>query len=218
MESILSCPIALVDGRFRGRAHIGPAEAEELARALAAAGDFRPREGVEADAGRAQPIGIVVVRDPQGGVLRLRRREPDGAGPLHGRAVVWVGGHCDAGDGQGGPPLLRCALRELREELGADAGDGRALRPLGAVRSYGSARARMHFGVAWEWVAGADAGLAPCAEEFMAGGARFADPGALGREAGDPGSALDGWSRALIRHALAAPAAAPGRRPARAAP
>lgn len=75
-ENILSCPKEVVTGLFNGQNYLDAASAEVLAEEfLGARATFRPRNEVEQDDSVVQALPIVVVRNADGDVLRLRRRE-----------------------------------------------------------------------------------------------------------------------------------------------
>lgn len=80
-------------------------------------GDFLPRSQVERDASLLQPIPCTVLR-AGAAFLTLRRGEANRSSPLHGRYVIWMGGHVRVQDSSLGRNLLEASLlRELEEEL-----------------------------------------------------------------------------------------------------
>ena len=118
-EDILCCPKEEVTSLFGGRCYVGA----ERARALASTfrgpkAIFRPREEVESDGAVVQALPVVVVRNADGDVLRLRRREKTSDNPLHDKIVIWAGGHVRCEDADNGDPLVRCAIRELERNFG----------------------------------------------------------------------------------------------------
>ena len=115
-EEILSYPRSLVTRTFADRNFISSDRVDELSRQYCDS-DFMPRDQVESDTSRIQAIPVVVVRNASGDVLRLRRRERTSDNPLHNKVVLWAGGHVRREDAAHGDPLVRCAIRELEEEL-----------------------------------------------------------------------------------------------------
>ena len=149
-ESILSCPKREVTDVFAGRCFVDEAGAASLADAYGGRGDYRPRNEVERDNSVVQALPIVVVRNADGDVLRLRRREKSPDNPLHEKVVIWAGGHVRCEDAANGDPLLHCAARELEEELRLQVAPS-ALRLMGAVYFGNGERTSRHVGVAYEW-------------------------------------------------------------------
>ena len=101
------------------------------------AGDFRPRPEVEKDSSLLQPIPSAVVHW-NNRILTLERQEKHKRHALHGRLVLWAGGHVDLDDAQrpGSDLLTGCLERELDEEIQLSTGspdlqgivfDGRSL-------------------------------------------------------------------------------------------
>ena len=117
--------------------------------------DFRPREEVEEDGSRVQVLPIVIVRNANGKVLRLRRREKIDANVLHNKIVIWAGGHVRCEDAVNGDPLIHCAVRELEEELRIQI-EPSSLRVIGAIYFDNGGRTSRHVAVAYEWRAPTD--------------------------------------------------------------
>ena len=149
-ESILSCPKPEVTGLFVGRCFIDKAQAAALVNKFQVGGSYRPRNEVEKDNTVVQALPIVVVRNADGDVLRLRRREKSPDNPLHEKIVIWAGGHVRCEDAVNGDPLLHCAVRELEEELRLQVAPS-ALRLLGAVYFGNGESTSRHVGIAYEW-------------------------------------------------------------------
>ena len=150
-ENILSCPKREVTGLFGGRCFIDAAGATDLVRVFGGGGaSYRPRNDVEKDDTAVQALPIVVVRNADGDVLRLRRREKSPDNPLHEKIVIWAGGHVRCEDAVNGDPLLHCAARELEEELRLQVAPS-ALRLLGAVYFGNGESTSRHVGIAYEW-------------------------------------------------------------------
>lgn len=150
-ENILSCPKEAVTGLFGGRNYVDVADAEVLAREfLGSRATFRPRNEVEQDDSVVQALPIVVVRNADGDVLRLRRREKSDNNPLHDKVVIWAGGHVRREDADNGNPLIHCAIRELEEELRLKV-ERPSLRLLGAIYFNNGERTGKHVAIAYEW-------------------------------------------------------------------
>ncbi len=147
-EEILSYPRSLVTRTFADRNFISSDRAGQLLRH--GDSDFMPRDQVEADTSRIQPIPIVVVRNASGEVLRLRRRERTSDNPLHNKVVLWAGGHVRREDAANGDPIIRCAIRELEEELRLQI-RGSDLVPIGAVYFDNGRSTSKHVAIVYEW-------------------------------------------------------------------
>jgi predicted NUDIX family phosphoesterase len=102
---------------FGGRTYLAAQPAAALLQKFAEEGSYAPREQVECDFSSVQAIPAVIVRNKTGDVLRLRRRERNSLSKLHEKIVIWAGGHVRLEDGTNGAAILRCAMRELKEEL-----------------------------------------------------------------------------------------------------
>ena len=150
-ENILSCPKESVTELFAGGCFIGKAKAESLAELFRGpSAGYRPRDEVEKDSSAVQALPIVIVRNADGNVLRLRRREKTPDNPLHNKVVVWAGGHVRCEDADNGDPLTHCAMRELEEELRLQV-ERSSLHLLGAVYFDNGGRTSKHVGIAYEW-------------------------------------------------------------------
>lgn len=208
-EEIISCPKESVSRSFAGASFIRDAQANALVRAFRdAKGDsFRPRDEVEKDESRVQAIPIVIVRNASGEVLRLRRREKTADNPLHDKIVIWAGGHVRREDSIAGDPLLRCAVRELEEELRLQI-DSESLRLIGAVYLDTGGKTSKHLGIAYEWRASTDdvAVVLSRSEFFERRGTSlsgsFASIDALARDV-EERKLVEPWSVELIREYLA---------------
>ena len=167
-EEILSLPADAVAPLFDGTTWIGKAAAQDLVDLFTSRGAFSSRESVESDAARVQALPVVVVRNRSGEVLRLKRKEQRRDSSLHGKVVIWAGGHVRREDGANGPSIGRGAVRELQEELRISV-DPSELRVLGAVwiRGRDSDRTRRHVAIVHEWRARTDdVAVALSATEF----------------------------------------------------
>lgn len=150
-ENILSCPKNLVTELFAGECFIDSGKAKSLAEAFRGPGaNYRPRDEVEKDDSVVQALPIVVVRNADGEVLRLRRREKSSNKPLHNKIVIWAGGHVRCEDADNGDPLIHCAIRELEEELRLQVKRS-SLRLIGAVYFSNGEGTSKHAGIAYEW-------------------------------------------------------------------
>ena len=152
VEDILCCPKEEVTKVFAGRCYVGASEAEALASMFRGPlASFRPREEVEEDGAVVQALPVVVVRNANGDVLRLRRREKTRDNPLHEKVVIWAGGHVRCDDADNGDPLVHCAIRELEEELRLQV-ERSALRCVGATYFANGERTSKHVGIVYEWL------------------------------------------------------------------
>ena len=150
-ENILCCPKDLITNLFRGRCYIGNADVTALTEMFVGPNAvFRPRDEVEEDASVVQALPIVVVRNADGDVLRLRRREKTKDNPLHDKIVLWAGGHVRCEDADNGDPLVHCAIRELEEELRLQV-ERSSLRLIGATYFANGERTSKHVGIIYEW-------------------------------------------------------------------
>lgn len=151
-ESILSCSREVVTGLFGDKNFIDNSKAPELVRHFEECdnGDFSIRDEVEKDASRVQALPVVVVRNANGDVLRLRRREKKPDNPLHEKIVIWAGGHVRREDAANGAPLVGCAVRELEEELRLQF-DPSSVRLIGAVYFDNGGSTSKHVAIVYEW-------------------------------------------------------------------
>ena len=111
----------------------------------------------------------MVVRNRSGDLLRLKRREQRKDSPLHGKIVIWAGGHVRREDGANGPSIEHGAVRELQEELRLSV-EPRELEMLGAlwIRGRDGDRTRRHVAIVYEWRARTDdVAVALSATEFF---------------------------------------------------
>ena len=151
VENILCCPKEKVTSLFAGRCYVGADEAQVLTSTfLGPEALFCPRDEVEEDGSVVQALPIVVVRNADGHVLRLRRREASSENPLHNKVVIWAGGHVRCEDADNGDPLLHCAIRELEEELRLQI-ESSSLRFVGATYFGNGDRTSKHVGIVYEW-------------------------------------------------------------------
>lgn len=207
-EEILSLPEAAVAPLFDKTTWLDRTAAEKVIDLFTGQGTFTSRESVESDFGRVQALPVVVVRNGSGDLLRLKRREQREDSPLHGKIVIWAGGHVRREDGTNGPSIVHGAVRELQEELriSVEPGD---LRLLGAVwiRGRDNGRTRRHIAVVHEWQARTDdVAIALSATEFFERrgtslSGSFVTPRQLAADV-DSGLICEPWSVEIVRQLL----------------
>ena len=109
-------------------------------------GDFLDRSKVERNPSWLQPIPCAVVK-AGASYLTLRRGEARRDSPLHGKYVIWVGGHVrvedSSGDQEGSNFLTTSLIREIEEELSISTNE---FEFLGLVVPAGS----LHFAILYE--------------------------------------------------------------------
>jgi len=154
-EEILSLPQHILSSLFRDTICLKNAEAKTVIDCFASQGQFRPRDEVEKDTNSVQAIPIVIVRNRTGHVLLLRRKEATETNPLHEKLVIWAGGHVRIEDGSNGRAVLRCAVRELQEELRLSVEEDK-LRLLGTIYIPKEERSSKHVALVYEWRADRD--------------------------------------------------------------
>jgi predicted ATPase len=208
LEEVLSLPKAEVTRRFAGKRCLNAAEAATLARSFAKSGSYGPGEAVETNQIRFQAFPVVVVRNPTGRVLRLRRKEPAGPNPPHETLVIWTGGPVRKEDQAGGDPALNCALRAVQTELRFSP-EPHALKLRGAVccePDGGDAQQRVAIVYEWKVKTDAVATVLTRAEWFDRRGAAvkgtFVRLRDLAREV-DDGKFTDALSGEIVRELLA---------------
>ena len=207
-EEILFLPADIVAPLFETRTWIGKAEAQQLVELFTTKGTFRNRESVESDFTLVQALPVVVVRNRSGDLLRLKRKEQRKDNPLHGKIVIWAGGHVRREDGANGPSIGQGAVRELQEELRISI-EARELEMLGAVwiRSRDGDRTRRHVAIVYEWRARTDdVAVALSATEFFERrgtslSGSFVAPHRLATDI-DDGRICEPWSVEIARHLL----------------
>ncbi len=207
-EEILFLPADTVAPLFRTGTWIGKTAAEQLVELFTTKGTFRSRETVESDVTLVQALPVVVVRNRSGDLLRLKRREQRKDNPLHGKIVIWAGGHVRREDGANGPSIGHGAARELQEELRLSVEPGE-LRILGAVwiRGRDGDRTRRHVAIVHEWRARTDdVAVALSATEFFERrgtslSGSFVAPHQLATDI-DDGRICEPWSVEIARHLL----------------
>ena len=207
-EEILFLPADAVAPLFETETWIGRTAAQQLVELFTSRGTFRSRETVESDLTLVQALPVVVVRNRRGDLLRLKRREQRKDNPLHGKIVIWAGGHVRREDGANGPSIGRGAVRELQEELRLSV-EPRELELLGAVWTRGrdGDRTRRHVAIVYEWRAQTDdVAVALSATEFFERrgtslSGSFVAPARLATDI-DDGRICEPWSVEIARHLL----------------
>ena len=207
-EEILFLPADTVAPLFETETWIGKAAAQQLVELFTTKGTFRSRETVESDVTLVQALPVVVVRNRSGDLLRLKRREQRKDNPLHGKIVIWAGGHVRREDGANGPSIGHGAARELQEELRLSVEPGE-LQMLGAVwmRGRDGDRTRRHVAIVHEWRARTDdVAVALSATEFFERrgtslSGSFVAPRQLATDI-DKGRICEPWSVEIARHLL----------------
>ena len=207
-EEILSLPADTAAPLFDKTTWIGSSAAQSLVDLFTSRGTFRSRESVESDPARVQALPVVVVRNGSGDLLRLKRREQRSDSPLHGKIVIWAGGHVRREDGANGPSIGRGAVRELQEELRISV-EPSELELLGAVwiRGRDGDRTRRHVAVVYEWRARTDdVAVALSATEFFERrgtslSGSFVAPHQLANDV-DEGLICEPWSVEIVRRLL----------------
>ena len=207
-EEILFLPAEAVAPLFKTETWIGKTAAEQLVHLFATKGAFRSRDTVEFDLTLVQALPVAVVRNRSGDLLRLKRREQHKNNPLHGKIVIWAGGHVRREDGANGPSIGHGAVRELQEELRLSVEPGE-LQMLGAVwlRGRDGDRTRRHVAIVHEWRARTDdVAVALSATEFFERrgtsiSGSFVAPRQLATDI-DNGRICEPWSVEIARHLL----------------
>lgn len=151
-ENILNLPKKSIEDAFNGKKAIDSKSAAKLIEAFHSEGEFNPRSQVESNLGRVQALPIVVVRNSDGDILRLRRKESESSNPLHEKIVIWAGGHVRQEDSKDGQAIPNCAVREIEEELRLRL-EVNALKLLGAVYLEEGVSSTKHVAIVYEWYA-----------------------------------------------------------------
>ncbi len=154
-ERILYVPRSDVIAAFDKEVSLNSEDGKRVSNCFAVKGNYLPREQVEAELSYVQALPVVIVRNKSGDVLRLRRKEVKQDNPLHQKLVIWAGGHVREEDGLNGKALLRCAVRELQEELRLSVEESE-LRFLGSVYVQDGGKTGQHVALVYEWRAETD--------------------------------------------------------------
>ena len=153
-ERVLSCPKDVIGEIFGGNVFVDDVQAHKLTDTFqdAKVSQFLPRQDVEADASQVQAIPILVVRNANGHVLRLRRREKSVDNLLHNKIVLWAGGHVRVEDEIGGRSIVNCIVREVEEELRLQI-EPSSIELIGAIYFDDGNNSARHVAIAYEWMA-----------------------------------------------------------------
>lgn len=154
-EDILCIEKSHIINLFEGKPCLLTPEANKVEQAFVNQGRFSPRALVEQDHSLLQALPVVVVRNKSGDILRLRRREKRSENPLHQKVVIWAGGHVRKEDATNGSQLLKCAVRELEEELRLNI-ELSDLRLVCAIYIDSGGSTSKHVALAYEWRAETD--------------------------------------------------------------
>jgi predicted NUDIX family phosphoesterase len=154
-EDILAMPKIRVMDIFNGAACLPATATISLVNSFVTHGEFRPRTEIESDSSCVQALPVVVVRNQSGEVLRLKRKERRTENPLNERIVIWAGGHVRKEDAYDGNSLVRCAIRELQEELRLSVTADK-LKLLGSVYTDHGGSTSKHAAIVYEWRAETD--------------------------------------------------------------
>lgn len=154
-EKILHVSRSEVVATFGTELSLSGDEGKRVSKCFSEKGAYLPREHVEADLLSVQALPVVIVRNKSGDVLRLRRKEAKQDNSLHQKLVIWAGGHVREEDGLNGKALLRCASRELQEELRLSVEESE-LRFLGSIYVQDGGKTSQHVALVYEWRAETD--------------------------------------------------------------
>jgi predicted NUDIX family phosphoesterase/thymidylate kinase len=149
-EHILYAERALLEPLFADGEVLRPLGAGKVLQIFAERGKYASRAEVETDASRIQALPVVVVRNKDGDVLQLRRREREKQNPLDNKIVVWAGGHVRNEDGLNGRAIFRCITREIYEELKLSIQENE-IELKGAIWSTAAERTARHLALVFEW-------------------------------------------------------------------
>lgn len=154
-EEILSLSRPDFESFIAGSEVLDSTRAAGLVDLFADKGTFLIRDQVESDVGRVQALPVVIIRNKSGDILQLKRREKDAKNTLHEKLVIWAGGHVRKEDSANGKTLLKCASRELQEELRLRV-EPSEMKLLGAVYDQKTPGVSKHVAIVYEWHATSD--------------------------------------------------------------
>lgn len=154
-EEILSVPRPEFEQYMNQREVLDSNAAPGLVELFDQKGEFALRDLVEANVDRVQALPVVIIRNKSGEILQLKRREKDAKNALHEKLVIWAGGHVRKEDSANGRTLLRCASRELQEELRLRV-EPSELKLLGVVYDRKTVGVSKHVAIVYEWHATSD--------------------------------------------------------------
>lgn len=154
-EDILCLPKSTVTNIFKDRQCLHAKEASSLLKLFNESGTFLSRQEVEQNKELLQALPVVIIRNKSGNVLQLRRREKLTNNILDKEIVIWAGGHVRKEDASNGSALIRCALRELQEELRLSVAS-HELNFIGAIYADVGTSTSKHVALVYEWNAETD--------------------------------------------------------------
>lgn len=154
-EEILSVGRADFEAFMNGSEVLDSQRAPGLVDLFARQGTFEVRDQVEANVDQVQALPVVIIRNKTGEILQLKRREKDAKNALHEKLVIWAGGHVRKEDSANGQTLLRCASRELQEELRLRV-EPSELKLIGAAYDRQTVGVSKHVAIVYEWHATSD--------------------------------------------------------------
>lgn len=206
-ESILSLPRIDVETAFSRNTAIDKNATYELINLFHTKGTFKPRSVVESDIDRIQALPVVIVKNANEEILRLRRKESSSDSPLHEKIVIWAGGHVRREDSKNGKSIPSCAIREIEEELRLRLEES-SLALVGSVYINESTSSRKHVAIVYEWKAETnDVSVALSdAEFFERRGTSLSGKFVSLNDIIDDinrGKMPEQWSEAIVRHFLA---------------
>ena len=201
-EQILSAPKSIFS--LQSKFIAGSDDAAKLIQKFEKEGSFLPRQRVEADASRIQPLPIVVVKNKSGNILRLVRKERDEKSKLHKKITVWAGGHVRKEDAPNKTGSIKMgAARELQEELRIYT-DPERLALLGAIYVPANGSTQKHMAFVYEWRAERDdVEIALCNAEFIEKhGTSLQGTFLPARKIAEEDGDLEEWSKAILNELL----------------
>jgi predicted NUDIX family phosphoesterase/predicted ATPase len=150
-ESILCAPKIEIKRLFSGQDCVTGRAALAVAEYFIKQGSFVPRQDeTEGFKDLVQALPIVIIRTKNGQILKMKRREKSADNPLHGRFVVWAGGHVRKEDSANGNSLIHGALREIYEELRLSL-EPESLDLVGAIYSDVGGSTSKHVALVYQW-------------------------------------------------------------------
>ncbi len=206
-ERIFSVRKKLVKEVFQENRVILVGGTEILQNQFLSEGEYIARSEIESDYDRVQALPIVVVRNRNGEILLLQRKEVNKEDRLHEKMVIWAGGHVRKEDAEEGNPLSICAVRELQEELRLRI-EPDDLHTLGSIY-IDEGTSSKHVAIVYEWRAKTDyiAVSLNNAEFFERQGnslsCTFVDIPSLHSKVSE-GSLHEDWSREILGNMLVA--------------
>lgn len=155
-ERILSVDKNFIEEVFGSLHVLNASQAEAVRKVFATKGTYDSRPKVERNQSLIQALPVLVVRDAKGRVLQLRRKERERRDILHNKLVLWAGGHVREEDGLNGKAIMRCLLREVKEELKLNILESE-VTCLGAIWDRNSTmKTAQHVALVYEWRAQTD--------------------------------------------------------------